>query len=153
MFATRSDRGAALLLVATGAALLGGALAFQYLGGLAPCEMCIWQRWAIGAAVALGLAGLAAGNRVLVALAIAAMFVDTGIAVFHVGVEQHWWKGITECAATTLSGPDLLGQILAAPLVRCDAIAWSLLGISMAGWNALVSLAAGGTATWLMRKS
>ncbi len=149
----RSERIATLLLIGGAGGLLLGAFAFQYLGGLPPCEMCIWQRWAVGAALALAIMGtLTARSRVVLTAAALAMLVDTGLAVFHVGVEQHWWQGLTECSATALSGPDVLGQILAAPLVRCDAIAWSLFGISMAGWNALVSLAVGGLALWQLQR-
>ena len=81
------------------------------------------------------------------------MLAGAGIAVFHVGVEQHWWQGITECSAPMVSGTsaEIMGQIMAQPLVRCDAIAWSLFGISMAGWNALVSTLIGGTALWRLK--
>jgi disulfide bond formation protein DsbB len=144
----------ALLLVGP-AALLGGALAFEYIGGLAPCEMCMWQRWALVAALGLALLGWGAGHaRALQWLAALAVLAGAGIAAFHVGVEQHWWQGITTCAApaTVGSTADVMGQIMAAPLVRCDAIAWSLFGVSMAGWNALISSAIGGLALWRLTR-
>jgi disulfide bond formation protein DsbB len=149
----RSDRPAALtaLLLIGAAGLLGGALGFQYIGGLQPCEMCHWQRWALLATLALALAAWAAGHaRALQGLAALTLLGGAGIAVFHVGVEQHWWQGITACAAPVVAGTaaDVMGQIMAQPLVRCDAIAWSLFGISMAGWNALVSTAIGGFVLW-----
>jgi disulfide bond formation protein DsbB len=149
-------RQAALLLLLGPTALLAGALGFQYLGGLVPCEMCQWQRWAIVAALGLALVGLALGHaRWLLALAALAVLTGAGIAAFHAGVEQHWWKGITECTATPVSGSAsaMMGQILAQPLVRCDAIPWSLLGISMAGWNAIVSTVIGGTALWQLTRA
>ncbi len=172
----RSERLVAALLLLGPAALLGAALGFEYLGGLPPCEMCLWQRWALVTALGLALAGWALLERpgrertgieraggharavlALTALALAALAVLTGagIAAFHVGVEQHWWKGLSECAATPVSGAatDVLRQILAQPLVRCDAIAWSLLGISMAGWNALVSSLIGGVALWRLQRA
>ena len=124
--------------------LLAAALAFQYLGGLAPCPMCVWQRWPHVAAVALGLALLALPRRPLAALGALAMLVGAGLGLYHVGVEQGWWRGPTSCVAPDvggLSSEQLLESILAAPVVRCDEIAWSLLGVSMAGWNALASLA------------
>jgi disulfide bond formation protein DsbB len=65
-----------------------------------------------------------------------------GLGLFHAGVEQGWWEGPTQCAATASAEGDLLGNILAAPLVRCDQIPWSLFGLSMAGWNALWSATA-----------
>jgi disulfide bond formation protein DsbB len=151
-----SDRrlSAAALLVAGPLALLGGAYAFEYLGGLVPCEMCWWQRYALMAALALALLGWVLGRtRALLVLSALAVLAGAGIAAFHVGVEQHWWQGITACAAAPAGGSnaDIMGQILAQPVVRCDAIPWSLLGISMAGWNALVSAMIGGVALWRLK--
>ena len=150
----RSDRAAALLTGGVALVLLIGAYGFQYLGNLAPCEMCWWQRYALMATAVLAALAFAMRSRGLAAAAIAALFVNAGIAAFHVGVEQHWWQGITACAAPMLTGStaDVIGQMMAQPLVRCDAIAWSLFGISMAGWNALVSFAIGGTATWRLTR-
>jgi disulfide bond formation protein DsbB len=150
----RSNRAATALLLAGPTALLAGALAFQHIGGLAPCEMCLWQRWALVAAIGLALLGwMLRHNRAVLALAAVAVQTGAGIALFHAGVEQHWWKGITECAAPMLSGSsaDIMGQIMAQPLVRCDAIPWSLFGISMAGWNALISGLIGGVALWRLK--
>jgi disulfide bond formation protein DsbB len=149
-----SDRATTALLLVGPTALLGGALVFQYVGGLAPCEMCHWQRWALLAAIGLALAAWGLRhNRALLRLAALAVLAGAGIAVFHVGVEQHWWKGITACAAPMVSGnsADIMGQIMAQPLVRCDAIPWSLFGISMAGWNALISGLIGGVALWRLK--
>lgn len=147
----RSDRVVTAVLLTGSTALLAGALGFEYLGGLYPCEMCLWQRWALAVAIGLALLGWAAGHsRALLGLAALAVLAGAGIAVFHVGVEQHWWQGITACAAPMVTGTtaEVIGAMMAQPLVRCDAIAWSLVGISMAGWNALVSGAIGGTALW-----
>lgn len=137
------------------ALLLGGALGFQYLGGLAPCEMCLWQRWPHLAALALGLVALlTAGTlrRVAVGLAALAVLLSAAIAIVHVGVEQRWWQGPTDCAATAISG-DFTSAMMAAPLVRCDAIAWQLGGVSMAGWNALASIGIGGAALWWLARA
>ncbi|MFZ4688565.1 MAG: disulfide bond formation protein B [Polymorphobacter sp.] len=150
----RSDRLVTALLLVGPAALLGGALGFQYLGGLAPCEMCLWQRWALVAALGLALLAWATGHaRAVLALAALAVLAGAGIAAFHVGVEQHWWEGITSCAAAPLTGTsaDVMSQIMAQPLVRCDAIAWSLFGISMAGWNVIGSTLIGGYALWRLK--
>ena len=150
----RSDRLTTAILLLGPAGLLGGALAFEYIGGLVPCDMCLWQRWALAAALVLVLLGWASGHaRALLALAALAILCGGGIAIFHVGVEQHWWQGITKCAASLSSGSatDIMEQILAQPLVRCDAIPWSLFGISMAGWNAMVSILIGGTALWQLK--
>ncbi len=154
--ARRADFLTTALLVIGPAALLGGAFAFQYWGGLYPCEMCWWQRWALMAALVPALVGALLGrSRRLLALAALAVLAGAGIAVFHAGVEQHWWQGLTRCAVTpTGSAPGaMLTDLLAQPLVRCDAIAWSLFGISMAGWNAIVSTAIGGLALWRLRRA
>ncbi len=136
-----------LTLIATlgSAALLGGAFAFQYIGGLAPCQLCLWQRWPHAAAILIGIIALATGWRGLAWIGALAALATAGIGIFHVGVEQQWWEGLATCTAGSISGisaSDLLNTTVdIAPVVRCDEIAWQMLGISMAGWNALVSLA------------
>lgn len=123
--------------------LLLAAFAFQYLGGLQPCHLCILQRWPHGIAIVVGLLILLWPARGLALLAGIAVLVGAGIAAYHVGVEQHWWAGPTACtspAPGTSDSGELLDQILATPTVLCDAIAWSWLGISMAGWNGIASL-------------
>ncbi len=144
-----------LLALLVPAALLGAALGSQYLGGLHPCEMCYWQRWPHAAAILL--AGLAftgqpdsGRSRALTLLAALAIAVSGAIGVYHAGVELGIFEGLTTCAAAAsrASTEDLLNSILQAPLVRCDQVQWSFLGISMAGWNAILSL--GGAAAILL---
>lgn len=140
------------------AALLAGAYAFQYVGGLHPCEMCWWQRYAHFVAVAIGLAALLMARtalwRGLIALAALAMVASGGFGIYHAGVEQKWWQGATACTAapTTGSTAQILADVMATPLIRCDAIPWSFAGISMAGWNAIFSLLAATTILWLIAK-
>lgn len=151
----RSEARADALVLLGSTALLGGALAFQFLGGLTPCEMCYWQRWPHLAAIVLGLAAWALGlNRALIALAALAVLTSGAIGLFHAGVEQMWWRGPSACTAPPLAGSssEVLGAVLAAPLVRCDAIPWSLFGISMAGYNALFSGLIGAGALWLLTR-
>ena len=146
-----TPRQAALILLVGSGALVGGAFAFQYLGGLAPCILCWWQRYAHFATIALAAAALAASGRAdsrlgwaLVAAAALAVLAGAGIAAFHVGVEQHWWAGTAECGSQVGGAggiEDLRARLLAQPIVRCDEIAWSLFGISMAGYNFIFSLA------------
>ena len=126
--------------------LLGGAYASQYLAGLHPCEMCWWQRYPHMAAVSLALIAYAVKRRpcvsaLFVGLAGLAVGISGGIGLFHAGVEYGWWEGLTACATTTTSGgsADILNQIMAAPITRCDVAPWSLLGISLAGYNGLLS--------------
>ncbi len=141
---------AALGAAAGSAALLVAAFAFQHLGGLAPCPLCLVQRWPHAAGIALGLALLVLPWRGLALLAALALAAGAGVAGWHVGIEQGWWAGPASCAApdvSQVSPEELLEQILAAPVVRCDEVAWSALGLSMAAWNGLASL--GLAALWL----
>ncbi len=149
-----SSRLANALVLTGSAALLGGALAFQYLGHLAPCEMCLWQRWPHVAALVLGLAAWAMGSRRgVVALAAVAVLASAGIGYYHAGVEYHWWAGPQACTAPAFAaGTDFITAALASPMIRCDAAAWTLFGVSMAGYNALISTGIGGTALWLLRR-
>lgn len=131
--------------------LLLGAFAFQYLGGLQPCTLCLWQRYPHGLAIAIGGVAFFWNPRAVLWLGALAVFASAAIAAFHVGVEQGWWEGLATCSAGSIQGvsvQDLLNPDadVAAP-VRCDAIAWSLFGISMAGWNALISVGLAGL--WL----
>lgn len=138
------------LLVPLG--LLGGALGSQYIGGLYPCEMCYWQRWPHAAAILLaGGAFLLPGRaRLLTALAALAIAISGAIGVFHAGVELGWWQGLTRCTA---GGALSLDDLLNVPLVRCDQVPWSLLGISMAGWNAIISLGSAAVIAALLARS
>jgi disulfide bond formation protein DsbB len=139
-----SYRLSVLLAAGGSAALLLGAFAFQNIGGLAPCELCLWQRWPHAAAVLIGLAALALPGRLLPLLGALAALATAGLGLFHTGVERHWWAGPGTCSGSVsaeISTGDLLTQILEAPLVRCDEVAWSLAGLSMASWNAVLSLA------------
>lgn len=141
---------ARLLALLIPLALLGGALFSQYVGGLYPCEMCYWQRWPHAAAILLALGAFLSPGRArpLVLLAALAVAVSGAIGVFHAGVEMGWWEGITQCTAT---GATSLQDILNVPLVRCDQVQWSFLGISMAAWNAIISLAGAGAIVALAR--
>ena len=139
--------------------LLGGALGSQYLGGLVPCEMCYWQRWPHLAAVVLaGLAFTApAGSersRLLTLLAAAAIAVSGAIGVYHAGVELGIFEGLTTCTSTAagLTPAELLNSIMKTPLVRCDQVQFAFLGISMAGWNAVLSLGGAAVIAWLTLK-
>lgn len=131
------------------AALLAGALGFQYLRGLHPCELCLQQRLphyaaVVAAALAIVSRRHPAASFLLTALA-GLLIVTSGFqAIYHLGVELHWWERPEPCGVTfTGNGGVTLAEIVAAPLVPCDAPQWSLFGISLAGWNALFSLSGG----------
>jgi disulfide bond formation protein DsbB len=139
----------ALLVPATA---LAAAYGSQYLGGLVPCEMCWWQRYAHMAALVFALLALFVPGRVLVWLAALAVAASGAIGFYHAGVELHYFPGFTECTSSVDAGgstEDFLKAIMASPMVRCDEIQWSFLGISMAGWNAILSLAGALMILWL----
>ena len=125
--------------------LLAGAYVSQYVGGLYPCEMCWWQRWPHFAALPLALGAfilLGDGKRrAFTAFAALAILTSGLIGGYHAGVEYGWWEGITTCSSTVApgSGKDVLDAILNAPLIRCDIAPWTLFGISLAGFNFLIS--------------
>jgi disulfide bond formation protein DsbB len=129
------------------AIVLGGALGSQYVGGLAPCELCLLQRWPWTIAMVIALVVLLAGERAAlpwVALLLAVVFaIGSGLAFYHVGVEQHWYPGPSACTASgnrAATVEELRQQLLHQQPVQCDQPAFSLFGVSMAGWNLLASL-------------
>ena len=131
------------LLTLASAAMLISAWTFQYFG-YPPCKMCYWQRYPHMAAVAIGAVALATGQRLFAWVGALAMFVTSGIGVYHSGVERKLWEGPTSCTSSGtggLSSDQLFDQIMSAPLVRCDEIPWELFGLTMANLNALFSLA------------
>jgi disulfide bond formation protein DsbB len=138
---------ARMLALLVPALLLAGALGSQYLGGLAPCEMCLWQRWPHYAAIVVALVAIllrrSPAARPLTILAGLLIIASGLIGGFHAGVEYGWWKGPQHCTGAITGGGDILRQILAAPIVRCDVPQWTLAGVSLAGWNFLFSLAGG----------
>lgn len=141
-----------ILLAGLGsAALLLGALAFQYLGGMAPCSLCIWQRWPHGIAILIAALALMWPGRFLPALGALAALASAVIGLYHTGVERGWWEGPATCTASAtdgMSSAELMAHIMAAPLVRCDDVAWEMFGLSMASWNAAASLVL--VALWLL---
>lgn len=148
---------ARLLALLVPAALLTGALGSQFLGGLVPCEMCYWQRWPHYAAIGLALLAFVArpAARPLVILAALAVAVSGAIGVYHAGVELGVFESVTSCAAPLSAGStaDALKAILATPLIRCDQVQFSFLGLSMAAWNAIISLGGAGAILWLARRA
>jgi disulfide bond formation protein DsbB len=129
------------------AALLAGAWGFQLIGGLVPCEMCHWQRWPHYAAVVIALLAFVVPGRTskrgLVWLAALAIAISGAIGIYHAGVEYGWWQGATECTSSLPVGgssADMLNAIMNAPIVRCDQPQWTWHGISLAGFNAILSL-------------
>jgi len=149
----------ALALGAVALALILGALGFEYLGGYPPCEMCMWQRYPHYAAIVIGLGGGLAVLNGRAGSGAARMFAETAmvlvaisglIGVYHAGVEWHFWPGPTACTGQAFQASGALD--LNARLVQCDVAAWRLFGISMAGYNALISLGTAGLAAILLMR-
>ena len=157
-----TTRAAAGLVLALAVATIIGAFAFQA-AGYAPCKLCLKERlpYYVGialAAVALALAwrgpaGVARAGLVLLALV---FLFSAGFGIYHAGVEWKFWAGPASCAggaARPASNADFLKQLSSVHVVQCDAVAIRILGLSLAGWNAIVSLAIAGVALAGLRGS
>ena len=133
-----------LICGAISASLYVGALWFQYFGEFTPCSLCLWQRWPHIIIVLLAVIALFVRMPRLVLTAIAMTAATSVIlAAYHAGVEWQLWSGPSGCNANLTNSGDLTSlteSLLATPVVRCDEVAWSFLGLSMAGWNSLFSL-------------
>jgi disulfide bond formation protein DsbB len=153
---------AAAAIAGIGAATILGAYFFQYVMGLPPCPMCLEERIAYYVSIPLaviiaigGAVGAAWAPRLLLAAGLGsialAMLGNAGLGTFHAGVEWKWWPGPQECSGTVTdltAGGDLLSSLNNLTIVRCDEAAWRLLGISLAGYNALISLGLATIAAW-----
>lgn len=152
-----SPRQIALVAGAGSAALLAAALFYQW-RGFPPCDLCILQRWPhLVAAVISALIWLTGFRRSLAVPGLLAALTATGFAAFHAGVELQFWTGPQHCSAavsnlTQMSSGDLLSALKSAPITRCDAVTWSVMGISMAGWNAICSILLSGLWAWSLRQ-
>ena len=143
MTSQQSRNAAYALAVIIPAALMGGALISQYVFGLYPCQMCWWQRYPHIAAIVLALLALTMkgkGSGDLAVTLAAPIGISGLIGGFHAGVEYGWWEGVTACS-TVAGGGNPLDAIMNAPVVRCDVAPWDLFGISLAGFNFLISTA------------
>jgi len=142
------------LLVSLG--LLCGAWFFQYVLGYLPCQMCYWQRHGHKVVIGLALSALILKRvgfdhpRAFTALITLALFSSAALGLWHMGVEFKWWDGPKTCGGGgtpdlgSLRGADLLGSLdekIKPP--ACSTIVWSLLGLSMAGWNMVISACGG----------
>jgi disulfide bond formation protein DsbB len=136
--------GPALLLAACVLMILG-AYGFEYIGGLLPCKLCYWQRYAYYAAIPLAaISVFAAATRGMAAAKVPliltglALLAGMGIAGFHAGVEYKWWPGPATCSGPVVGG-DIFFQETGPGLIRCDETPWALFGVSMAGYNFVIS--------------
>ncbi|MEM7669140.1 MAG: disulfide bond formation protein B [Pseudomonadota bacterium] len=148
-----TDYGRILLAAFGSFSLLVGALMSQYVGGLPPCTMCIWQRWPHLAAVLIAVFAVTLGwryRRFLSGLGGLAALTTAAVGAFHAGVEQGWWEGPSTCTSPglgTMSTDEAFAHMMEAPLVRCDDIVWQF-GLTLAGWNAAISALLAGLWFW-----
>lgn len=147
-----------LIAILVPVSLLGGAYISQYGFGLSPCEMCLWQRWPHMGAIGLGLGAWVIRGRPqswwLVLAAAIAIAISGGIGAFHAGVEYDWWEGLTDCAVMQDMTPgSVLNSAITTNVMRCDEAPWHMLGISLAGFNAIFSLGAAILIFLAMRRS
>jgi disulfide bond formation protein DsbB len=129
----------ALFVAGMSALALAGALIGQYGFDLRPCDLCIYQRIPFVLNIFLGIAAyfFLSRHNPIIALSGVSFFINSGIALFHSGVERKWWAGLTGCSTPDMSGSidELLKRIQETDVVRCDEIPWSLFGLSMANYN------------------
>lgn len=146
---TLSRRTITALLTGFSVASILGAWAFQYLGGMAPCAMCYWQRWPHWAAIGLGALAVALGARFWYYLAALATLTTSLIGFYHSGVERKWWLGPSSCTGRGLTADtgNLLSMDGPGPAM-CDEIPWQMLGVTMANLNAVGSLIVAGLWIW-----
>jgi disulfide bond formation protein DsbB len=149
---TRAGFGYSLVLAIGMAAVVGSALGFQYIGGYIPCELCLLQRqpyyYGIPVVLVGAIAALAGApswiTRALLGIGGIMMLVGGGIGVYHAGVEWHFWAGPTACSTTassmTQNANDLLTQLNTIKGPSCDAAAFRIFGVSMAGMNVITSI-------------
>lgn len=150
---------AAVLVTLIAAATIAGAWYFQLVLGIVPCPLCLEQRYAYYLAIPLGLLLVLAARggaprsllmAGLVLLALATLG-NAGLGVYHAGVEWGFWKGPTDCSGPVVnlgSANDLLSRLDTVKVVRCDEVQWRFLGLSLAGYNVLISLLMAAIAAW-----
>ncbi len=140
-------------------AMILGALGFQYIGGIAPCEMCHWQRWPLDAAIVTGfvgagmfVTGVINRNAMLIfaALSLALIAASGAIGAYQALVEWKFLPGPESCTGARFVFHGAADFVHSAPAVRCDEASWRLLGISLAGYNALFSLGAAVLGAYLL---
>jgi len=159
MIRSRPVASAAVAIAAIGAAAILGAWFFQYVLGLKPCPLCLEQRYPYYFAIPLAVMVLlgdevGASRKVLLAALVAialGMLWNAGLGVYHAGIEWKWWPGPQECSGALDdlgSTGGLLKKLESISIVRCDEAAWRFLGLSLAGYNAIISLALAAVAAW-----
>jgi len=151
-------------IAAIGAATIAGAWFFQLVLDIRPCPLCLEQRYAYYFAIPLALITAALARRgaaggflqVLFAVLLVALLANAGLGAYHSGVEWGFWQGPTDCTGPVKdlgSAGNLLERLQAEKVVRCDEVQWRFLGLSLAGYNVLISLLMAGLAAWGFRRA
>ena len=148
-----APRTASLLVAVASVAILASVFAFQHLGGAAPCQLCIWQRYPYGLLIVLGVTGWFWQPRLMLGLGVAVLLVGAGLAGYHYGVEQGWFALPEGCAASgSASSVEELRRMLSEAPPACDQVRFTVFGWSLAAWNVVASLGlaalAGYAAVW-----
>lgn len=143
-----ASRPALILILVAAVVVVGAALLSQYWGGLEPCELCLLERWPYYAAILLALVALflpspSPARTALLLLALI-FLASAALGFYHAGIEYRWFAGPSSCTSTHAAAQtfeELKAQLLNQKVVMCDQVQWSIFGISLAGFNCLVSLA------------
>lgn len=136
-----APRTASLLLAVAGALILAAVFGFQYLGGAAPCQLCIWQRYPYGVLIVLGLLGWFWRPRPMLALSVLALLVGAGLAGYHFSVEEGWLALPTGCVAGQgATSVEELRRMLSEAPPACDQVLFTVFGWSLTVWNLIASL-------------
>ena len=144
-----NPRVAAGLILGAALGTIAGALVFEHVFGLRPCPLCLVQRYPYYAAMPVALAVAVVSRPALARAGLALLalifLVSAGLGAYHAGVEWGWWQGPSDCAGAPVPAPgavgDFLSQLETTRVVSCTEAAWRFLGLSLAGWNVLISLA------------
>jgi len=161
-----TDRSVSLTVLLVSLLAIIGAAGFEHIAKLAPCPLCLYQRWPFYAAIVLSAVALnlQAGTRpglarIVLGVTALVLVANVVLGIYHSGVEWKWWEGPTSCAGAS-GGPASAGSLLERleriRVVRCDEAAWRLFGLSLAGYSALLSAALAGFigfALWQRTKS
>jgi disulfide bond formation protein DsbB len=143
-------RHASAAFLILGAAVVGFVLFSQYVQGYEPCELCLRERWPWYFTMALGLIGVIAPSRWILALIGVTLLISAGLGFHHAGVELHWWEGPSACTGGNMGAHSVeelrVMMMRQTRVVQCDAVSWSFLGLSMAAYNGILSLIAGAAA-------
>ncbi len=141
---------AAAIVLVVALATIAAALAFEHLGGYAPCPLCLQERYAYYAGIPLAVVALATARgqgagllpRILLGLIALGFLINAGLGVYHSGVEWHWWPGPAACGTIqniTGEAGSLVQSLSKTRVIACDEAPWRFLGLSFAGWNAVIS--------------